>query len=938
MERVTSIALNDDFIRRLVDTLQTDFIQKNISLEKVVIVFSGKRPDFFLKKALASKISGAYFPPAIFSMDEFIKEVAWRKGPTKKISSMDAAFCIYELAKTAHPGLLIGREGFAKFLPWAEEIGSFIEQLDKEEIEDERLRSVQENAKIGFDTLKEVNLLLVDIINLRKEFHKAIEKKGALTNGMLYMRAAECAKNVNFDDFEVIIFCGFFYLHKTEQKLIKEFLDRGKARLIFQGDESEWDVLKGLATVLSKPIKSEAPEKIKKPEIKFYRGFDLHSQIGILMEKLKQIKNPEETLILLANPDSLVPLLSEISSLGVEFNVSIGYPLKRSSIYSLFQNIFAAQLSRKGSAYYSRDYLETLSHPFLKNMRIISADVSRVAVHKVEEVLTGDIESELAGELFMNLDKITGLHILFEEAQSTLNHMDIQASLEDIAKTFKELNELAFGIWDNINNFYEFSFAAEKIIMALLERSPLEKYAPNLMGAQKILELIAELRSATFCQEKFSKEEMFQIFTQKLDREMISFSGSPLKGMQILGLLEARSLTFKNVIVMDVNESVLPKLRIYEPLIPRDVMVALGVERLDKEEEIQRYQFTRLISAAENVHLIYREDQETIRSRFLEDLIWKEEQKQGKVGAVEIPLYNFNIKALPKKAFAKKTNGMIESLKQRRFSASSVDTYVSCPLKFYFRYCLGLEEKENLFGEPETRDVGTFVHSLLEKTYTGFMDKKPVIDAKFEKLFFAELDKLFKQEFSRKMKADSFILEEIIQHRMKNFLKNEKQRSDIAAVVMLENDIPWKIETQSGLFNFIAKVDRVDKLTSGSFLVLDYKTGSATLPNVNLGELEFNREEIKNVIKSFQLPIYTWACKEHLKSQEVSAAIYFLRTCEIKEYLQKSTPEKKVENLEVCLKAISFVLDEIVNPDVDFVADEDVERNCAYCPFTALCR
>ena len=213
-----------------------------------------------------------------------------------------------------------------------------------------------------------------------------------------------------------------------------------------------------------------------KPEIKFYRGFDLHSQIGILMEKLKQIKNPEETLILLANPDSLVPLLSEISSLGVEFNVSIGYPLKRSSIYSFFQNIFAAQLSRKGSAYYSRDYLETLSHPFLKNMRIISADVSRVAVHKAEEVLTGDIESELGGELFINLDKITGLHVLLEEAQSTLKNMDIQASLEDIAKTLKELNELAFGIWDGINNFYEFSLAAEKVIMALLEKSPLEKY------------------------------------------------------------------------------------------------------------------------------------------------------------------------------------------------------------------------------------------------------------------------------------------------------------------------------------------------------------------------------------------------------------------------------------------------------------------------------
>ena len=938
MERVTSISLKDDFIRRLTDILQEDFIRKNIPLEKVAVVFGGKRPALFLKRELSRRINGAYFPSAFFSMDEFVKEVVWRKCPAKMVSSMDSAFCIYELAKAAHPGLLTGRDSFAMFLPWAEEINAFIEQLDLEEIDDDKLRSVQESAKIGFDTLKEVNLLLADIIKLRKEFHDAFKKEGALTRGMLYISAAECAKDVNFDDFEAIIFCGFFYLHKTEQKLIKELLGRGKARFIFQGDEDEWEVLKGLSVVFSRPIKADEPAQKKKSEINFYRGFDMHSQVGILREKLKEIKDLEETLILLANPDALVPLLSEISSLGADFNVSIGYPLKRSSVYSLFQDIFAAQLSRKGSSYYSRDYLKALGHPFLKNLEIASASISRVAVHKAEEVLTGIIKSELAGELFINLDEIFGLRVLLEETQDTLKHMDIKASFDDIAKTFKEINELAFGIWEGIDNFYEFSISAEKVIMALLEKSPLEKYAPNLKVAQKILELVEELRSATFSREKFSKEEMFRIFTQRLEREMISFSGSPLKGMQVLGLLETRSLTFKNVIMMDVNESILPKLRIYEPLIPRDVMVSLGIERLEKEEEIQRYQFTRLISAAENVHLIYREDRETIRSRFLEDLIWKEEQKQGKVGVVKIPLYSFSIKALPKKAIAKKTNDMIESLRKRVFSASSVNMYVSCPLAFYFRYCLGLEEKEDLFDEPEAADVGTFVHGLLEKTYEGFMNRKPVIDERFEKLFFAEFDELFKQEFSRKMKADSFILENILRYRMKKFLESEKQRNDIDTVVVLEKKMPWKIKTQSGVFNFIAGVDRVDKLSGGSFLVIDYKTGGAETPNVNLDNLEFCREEIKNAIKSFQLPIYIWACREHLKAQDVNAAIYFLRTCEIKEYLQKSTPEKKKENLDACLKAISFILDEIVSSDMVFEADEDTEHKCPYCPYSSLCR
>ena len=53
---------------------------------------------------------------------------------------------------------------------------------------------------------------------------------------------------------------------------------------------------------------------------------------------------------------------------------------------------------------------------------------------------------------------------------------------------------------------------------------------------------------------------------------LISFSGSPLKGFQILGLLESRSLSFDNVIIMDVNETLLPKLKINEPLIPREII------------------------------------------------------------------------------------------------------------------------------------------------------------------------------------------------------------------------------------------------------------------------------------------------------------------------------------------------------------------------------
>ena len=109
---------------------------------------------------------------------------------------------------------------------------------------------------------------------------------------------------------------------------------------------------------------------------------------------------------------------------------------------------------------------------------------------------------------------------------------------------------------------------------------------------------------------KPSARRMFKIFDAKISGELVKFHGSPLKGLQILGLLETRSLNFENVIVLDVNEGVLPRLNIYAYLIPREVMISLGLDQMELEEEIQRYQFMRLLSSAKDVHLIYRESKD----------------------------------------------------------------------------------------------------------------------------------------------------------------------------------------------------------------------------------------------------------------------------------------------------------------------------------------
>jgi len=86
------------------------------------------------------------------------------------------------------------------------------------------------------------------------------------------------------------------------------------------------------------------------------------------------------------HPDNIIPLLSEISAYVNDFNISMGYPLKRSSLYSLFEFIFNAQLSKKEGAYYAKDYLKVLRHPLVKILNLLNNEtVTRVLIHKIEE-------------------------------------------------------------------------------------------------------------------------------------------------------------------------------------------------------------------------------------------------------------------------------------------------------------------------------------------------------------------------------------------------------------------------------------------------------------------------------------------------------------------------------------------------------------------------
>jgi CRISPR/Cas system-associated exonuclease Cas4 (RecB family) len=941
MDKVITYNFNENFIDKLAAFLVDNFSNSKNDFSKVGIVFGGKRPALFLKRQLALKTNSSYFSPQFFSIDEFVDFIVTKSVDFSKINEMDSCFILYNLAKRHIPELIKKRQSFSEFLPWARELSGFIEQLDLEDINPEQLRHIEKSADIGYEVPEKINSLLGNIVLLRQEFHRIIDENRSYTRGLLYLKASAIVQKQVFEEFDKILFCGFFYLTNTEKQIIRWLLEKDKAVLFFQKDSKDWSVFKDNERVFNAKIEPGPADPLNY-NLNIHAGFDTHSQVCIAREILKEIKEIQNSLIVLPDADTIVPLLSEITSVVDEFNVSIGYPLKRSSLYSLFELVFKAQADRKQDDYYTKDYLKALRHPLIKNMKFSNNDstVTRVIIHKTEELLTGMEENPLAGSLFVSLEDIEDLKDLYEASNKTLKSMGIEIKAGELKDILKQIHGLLFYCWENLRDFEGFSDVLEDFLDTLLKKSPLDNYPINLLIADRIFQLNRQFKRAGFHKESFPKDEIFEIFIQDLDNQTISFSGSPLKGLQVLGILETRGLNFDNVIVLDANEQVLPRLNIYEPLIPREVMLGLKLNRLEKEDEIQRYQFMRLLGAAKNVHLIYDGSIEKEKSRFIEEIVWERQKSQNKLDVASVVKAAFSLKIQPPKQEFKKTREMVGFLKERQYSASSINTYLNCPLKFYYQYVLGLKEKEDLLDEPEAADIGNFAHEFLEEMFGPFKNRKPVIDPNFEKHFMSVLEERFDEVFKRKMKSDSFLLREIFMIRMRYFLESEKKRG-VSKIICLEKDQTAQIVLPSGTYSFKYRVDRIDRLSDKSFLVIDYKTGSTDLKPVSLNKIEekgFKRQVMKNTIKSFQLPLYYYFASEQLKSERINAAFYNLKNSTLISLLKPDEVFQQKKVIDIFMKGLDAIFRELLDENVSFSADDDNANFCSNCQFFYLCR
>jgi CRISPR/Cas system-associated exonuclease Cas4 (RecB family) len=436
----------------------------------------------------------------------------------------------------------------------------------------------------------------------------------------------------------------------------------------------------------------------------------------------------------------------------------------------------------------------------------------------------------------------------------------------------------------------------------------------------------------------------FTLFKKYIMTSYTPFAGTPLRGLQVLGFLETRNLRFENVFFLDANESVIPDTTREDSFLPFKARRILGLPTHLDREEIMSYYFNTLISGAKEVHLFYIENDEKERSRFVEKLLWERQKKEGKrddKSYVKTIQYAVNLRQKNPRPVNKSVE-MIKFLREYPFSATSLDTYLCCPLQFYYEYVLGLTEREIVSEEFEREEIGSFVHLVLSDYFKGkigsVLTEREMSLREFEKV----IRKHFEEQYGEDPAGEIYLLRNQVENHLRDFIRHyqvPKIKEFQTKILSLEQ----RIDVVKESFKLGARLDRVEK-RGERIVIIDYKTSA----NKNYLTIRYNKLDLRNrdswseAIGTLQLPFYlfTYSALTGEKPQEIDCMFLLLgRTridSDIEVPLFKDETEFK-ENFGILTQVILSLLREIVNPDHPFLPTTDPKSHCGRCAYGYIC-
>lgn len=233
-------------------------------------------------------------------------------------------------------------------------------------------------------------------------------------------------------------------------------------------------------------------------------------------------------------------------------------------------------------------------------------------------------------------------------------------------------------------------------------------------------------------------------------------------------------------------------------------------------------------------------------------------------------------------------------------SYSQIDTYLTCPLQYKYRYILHIPSLPS-----HALSFGTTIHDTLRDFHTRKMFEKEVT--------LEELLELYKKNWQ----PLGYMNEE---HRVtryesgKKLLEDYYEREKNVKPRYLALEKPFNIKIDGiRFYGRIDRIDRIDGEPETTVEIIDYKTGVAKTQ--------------KDVDKDMQVAIYAIGAKEALGYEAKALSLYFI---EANQKLTTTRTTRDIEETKEKLKeTISKIKSGAFNPDPGM--------HCKWCDFKNIC-
>ena len=904
------------------DTL--DHILKTTkSFEDVVFILPSQRAKVFVKQAFKDKITVGFLPEVI-NIEQFINQVSG----IEKADSIQLLFHFY----TIYKGLEKQPVSFDVFASWAFTVIQDFNELDQHLINTKEifiyLRDIQRLKKWSVEgDFKETALMedhysfLEKLNTYYNAFYKFLKENKIGYQGLMYRES--CKKIDSFLDKNTtkkFFFIGFNALNTAEEFLFQKVLENKNSDIYWDIDtaffksnhqagrfirryKKEWryyekNEVKTLGDTFSQPKHIEVIGASKNTtQIKY---------AGEILEKITDFKN---TALVLADETLLPITLNSLPKNINAINITMGYPLKdvptTNLLFSIFQLFISQNKLNKTTIneFYYKDVIRFLKHQ---------------SIYK------------LIPEIDAFSDDIA------KQNQTFIKQSRINKLLEN---TSSELKEVIVSIFTSYNSIDEFIDRIINLINFLKEDvSDLEK--------EYLFRFYTTFTQLKTLQNEFKYfpdlKTLALFFRQLISSESLSFQGEPLRGLQLMGMLETRVLDFENIILVSTNEGVLPASSQQNSFIPFDVKVEFGLPTYREKDAIFSYHFFRLMQRAKNVFIIYNTEHDVFgsgeKSRFVTQLEMMRTDIVQKIISPKVAPQNKVLKEV------KKNEAVLQRLKElarEGISPSALTNYLYNPISFYKQKILKLKEFDDVEETIAYNTLGTVVHETLDKLYKPFVGKFLLVeDIEVMKEKSKDLVvKYFKIEFKNGdiSTGRNRLIFEVANRFVNNFLAQEKEllkdknqlkiiatEEDLATEIAIDGiDFPIKIHGQ---------VDRVDEL-NGVLRIIDYKTGMVSAGDLKVPDFEKLRE--KEQYKAIQVLLYGYCytkSKKYTFDRPLEAGIYSFKNLNsgflpvnFSSNYRKKDVEITEEKLEEFMSEIKTYIKEMYTLDVDFIEPADLK-------------